>query len=282
MPAASATARPCETVLVTGCSSGIGEATAEAAARAGHRVIATAPTPEELERVPASAALRLVLDVTRPESVRGAVAEARRRAGPISVLVNNAGICQPGPIELLSDAQVARQLDVNLMGPIRVIREVLPDMRAARRGTIVNLSSLLGRVSLPPLGIYCASKYAVEAISDALRLELRGFGIRVVLIEPGWIRSNLAPVARTLADPAWAREGPYAPLLRASEAGERNLHAWEGTPADVARVIVGAFESRRPRARYPVTFLARLLPALSRWLPQRAADAVFARMLGSR
>jgi NAD(P)-dependent dehydrogenase (short-subunit alcohol dehydrogenase family) len=270
-----------ETVLITGCSSGIGQATAEAAARRGHRVIATAPTDAELEQVPEAAELRLALDVTDAGSVRRAVAAARERVGPISVLVNNAGICQPGPIELLSDAQVARQLDVNVQGPIRLIREVLPDMRAAGRGTIVNLSSMLGRMSLPLLGIYCASKYAIEAISDALRLELRPFGIRVVMLEPGWITSNLAPVARTLADPAWNTASPYVELLRASESGQQNLRTWEGTPADVARVIVAAIEAPRPRARYPVTALARLLPALARWLPARASDALFARMLGA-
>lgn len=263
-----------EVVLITGCSAGIGKAAAERAALRGHTVVATAPTPAELAEVPASAALCLRLDVTDAESVRRAVAEVRERAGPISVLVNNAGICQPGPIELLSDEQVGRQLDVNVAGPIRVLREVLPDMRAAGRGTVVNVASVLGKVSLPLVGMYCASKHAVEAISDALRLELSPFGIRVVVVEPGWIRSRLRETAASLADPAWSEGGPYAGMLRAAEANEGRLRRWEGTPEDVARTIVAAFESARPRARYPVTFMARLLPALRLLLPTRAYDAM--------
>jgi NAD(P)-dependent dehydrogenase (short-subunit alcohol dehydrogenase family) len=263
-----------EVVLITGCSAGIGKATAERAVVRGHTLVATAPTLAEVAEVPTSAALRLRLDVTDAESVRRAVAEAREQVGPISALVNNAGICQPGPIELLSDEQVRRQLDVNVAGPIRVLREVLPDMRTAGRGTVVNIASVLGRVSLPLVGMYCASKHAVEALSDALRLELSPFGIRVVAVEPGWIRSKLRETAASLSDPAWIEAGPYAGMLRAAEANEGRLQRWEGTPEDVAGTIVAAFESERPKARYPVTFMARLLPALRLLLPTRWNDSM--------
>ncbi len=268
-----------ETVLITGCSAGIGQATVEWAAARGHTVIATAINEIELQAVPDSAKLRLVLDITDPNSIETAMDEIRNQVGPVSVLVNNAGICQPGPIELLTDEQIRRQLDVNLEGHIRMIRAVLPDMRTARRGTIVNVTSMLGRMSVPFSGIYNASKYAMEAISDALRVEVSQFGVRVVIIEPGWIRSRLVESAKVLSDDQWYQHGPYAETLSHLDATHESMRYGEGTPEDVARTIIRAVESKRPRARYPVTWLAHVMPILLRILPTSVGDRLVARAI---
>lgn len=261
-----------EVVLITGCASGIGKATAEEAARRGHRVIGTDRRAELLKDVPDSAALKLVLDVTQTDAVAAAVARAQQEVGPITALVNNAGFLQAGPIELISEEQVRQQFEVNVFGALRLIREVLPGMREKGAGTIVNVASVLGRVSFPFCGIYCASKYAVEGFSDALRMEVKPFGVRVVLIEPGWIQSNFFDTAVELSDERWSSESAYAEALQAAEASQGKLKTWEGVPQDVATVVVDAIEACDPKARYQVTFLAKLLPILHQLFPTRWMD----------
>lgn len=263
-----------QAVLITGCSSGIGRATALEAAARGLRVFATARDPAsivDLAREGSIEALRL--DVTDSPSVAAAVAAALDRAGRLDALVNNAGYAQYGAAEDVSPEEWRRQFDVNLFGAIEVIRAVLPAMRAARRGTIVNVSSVGGKVSIPFASPYCASKHALEAVSDALRLEVAPFGIRVVVIEAGPITTRFAERARAGVARILAGVGPYSSFYAgAKRAMETDFQAGSLPPASVARVIVGAIESRRPKTRYRITRMARVLIPIRKILPDRLLD----------
>jgi NAD(P)-dependent dehydrogenase (short-subunit alcohol dehydrogenase family) len=275
-----------EVVLVTGCSSGIGAATARVLAAAGHTVYATARTPDTLTDLVAAGCRALALDVTDEASMVAAVTAVERAHGAVDVLVNNAGYGQYGPIEQVPLDQVRRQFETNVFGLVRLTQLVLPGMRAQRHGRIVNVSSMGGRTTLPGGGYYHASKYAVEAISDALRLEVRQFGIDVVLIEPGVVRTPWAGIAMATAadtgstdtDGAPA-EDPYAAYKSAvDESFER---AYSGPLArlsisadDVAAVIGKAVAARSPRARYLISPMAKSLVLLDAVLPDRLHDAV--------
>jgi len=263
------------TILITGCSSGIGHATAEFAAQRGHRVIATAPSKALLAECPDSATARYVLDVCDEASIDAAVSAAEEEVGPIDALVNNAGYCQAGPVELVPGERVEKQFRVNVFGTLATIRRVLPSMRERRRGTIVNLASLFGLMGGPFLGIYVASKHAVEGLSDCLRMEVADFGVRVVIIEPGWIRTKLTETSIEHADPGWQEDpSPYAPRLQSADAKKDQAGAIEGEPVDVARVILRAIESSSPRARYKVTAFGKVMPVANTLLPAGWMDRI--------
>ncbi len=274
-------ARRSEVVLITGCSSGIGRATVALAAEHGHRVVATARRPETLEDLPAGV-FRARLDVTDADSIRVAVDAARKEFGEVTALVNNAGYGVVGPIELLPDEDVRAQFDANVYGPLRVIRAVLPAMRAARRGTIVNVSSIGGRISTPFMGAYCASKFAIEALSDSLRMELRPFGVQVAIVEPGPIRTEFGGKALGPVEDRWLHDdsNPYAAFMGTALAGGRTATRFERPPDAVAEAICKAIESPSPRARYTVTLPAKVGPQVTKVLPAKLVDAVQARMLG--
>ena len=176
-------------VLITGCSSGIGQAAARRLNRAGHVVYASARRPETLAGLATEGCRTLPLDVTDEDSMVAAVGRVEQEQGRLDVLVNNAGYGLYGPVEQLEPAELRRQFETNVFGLVRLCQLVLPGMRARRSGRIVNVSSMGGRTTLPGGGAYHGSKYAVEAISDVLRLEVRRFGIDVVLIEPGVVRT---------------------------------------------------------------------------------------------
>jgi NAD(P)-dependent dehydrogenase (short-subunit alcohol dehydrogenase family) len=261
-------------VLITGCSSGIGKATALAAAARGHRVYATARDPESLRDLESGGRVRtLALDVTDTGSIGRAVATVLGEAGRLDALVNNAGYGQYGAVEDVTAEEWRREFDVNLFGAVEVTRAVLPAMRQARSGTIVNVSSVAGKIAIPFAAPYCASKHALEAVSDALRVEVAPFGIRVVVIEAGPIATRFgerarAGVARMLESP-----GPYSPFYRNAErAMDTDFQAGKLPPEAVARVIVQAIESERPRTRYRVTRMATVLIFLRRFLPDRFFD----------
>src|SRR5581483_4098653 len=182
-------------VLITGCSSGIGHATAEFLAREGWTVYATARKPETLSDLERSGCKTLALDVTDEASMAAAVETVETAEGAVGVLVNNAGYSQSGAVESVSLEQVRRQFETNVFGLIRMCQLVLPGMRAQGWGRIVNLSSMGGRLTFPGGGCYHATKYAVEAISDALRFEVRGFGVEVIIVEPGLIVTNFGDTA---------------------------------------------------------------------------------------
>jgi NAD(P)-dependent dehydrogenase (short-subunit alcohol dehydrogenase family) len=270
-------------VLVTGCSSGIGAATAARLAQSGWTVYATARRAETLAELEAKGCRILELDVVDDASRRAAVETIVAAEGAVGVLVNNAGYSQSGAVESVPDERVRAQFETNVFAPLALSRLVLPGMREQGWGKIVNVSSMGGRFTFPGGGIYHASKHALEAASDALRFEVRGFGVDVILIEPGLIRTGFSDViARDLGD-STSVDDTYTEFNRAvSEASvrvyERGLLARLGGPPEaVAERIQQALEASRPRARYTVTASARVLLTLRALLP----DAGWDRMLRS-
>lgn len=263
-------------VLITGASSGIGEATAHRLLKAGYRVWATARQVAALEGLKAAGAQVLALDVTDEASVTAAVEAVAAAEGRIDVLVNNAGYSQSGAIETLPLERIRAQFETNVFGLIRLTQLVLPHMRSQGGGTVVNLSSIVGRLAFPGAGAYAASKHALEAFSDALRFEVSGFGIRVVLIEPGLIRTGFARAfeAHSIED----AEDIYADFNRQAKAATLGVYEQGllsrlgGEGDDVSQVIQRAIESKRPRARYTVTASASLFLGLRRLLPDRLWD----------
>mgnify|MGYP001206773612 CR=1 FL=1 len=269
-------ASPSKAVLLTGCSSGIGAATAERLALEGWTVYATARRAETLTGLEAKGCRTLALDVTDEESMRAAVDAVVKAEGAVGVLVNNAGYSQSGAVESVPPAQVRRQFETNVFGLIRMCQLVLPGMRAQQWGKIVNIGSMGGRLTFPGGGLYHATKYAVEALSDALRFEVRGFGVDVILVEPGLIVTNFGEVAAGSVDEA-ADGGPYSHFNR--QVAEVTAGAYRGPmaklgagPDAVAKAISRALRSRRPKARYPVTPSAHLLISQRRLTPDRLWD----------
>ena len=272
-------------VLVTGCSSGIGQAAALALHEAGRTVVATARNPDTLSGLAGRGLRTLALDVTDESSMRAAV----DAAGSIDVLVNNAGYGLYGTVEQLPMAEIRRQFETNFFGLVRLTQLVLPGMRAAGGGRILNVSSMGGRATLPGGAFYHASKYAVEALSDALRMEVAQFGIDVVLIEPGPVRTPWNDVAAgSVAASAAGSNGngndadPYAGFKDAvtaafSTATDGPLARFSSSADDIAKVITRAVTVRRPRTRYLINPVARTTVTLRRWLPDRAYDAVLRR-----
>jgi len=270
-------------VLITGCSSGIGRATAERLAAAGWTVYATARRPESIADLEAGGCRTLALDVTDEQSMADAVAAVEREHGAVGVLVNNAGYSQSGAIESVAIEDVRRQFETNVFGLVRLTQLVLPAMRSRRAGRIVNVSSMGANFTFPGGGFYHATKYALEAISDALRFELRGFGIGVVVIQPGIVRTGFGDAAVASIAEGTGQAGPYASfnagVARATaEVYDKGpLARLGGDPDDVAKAIERAITARRPRTRYRVTPSARLLIAQRAVTPDRVWDA-FLRM----
>jgi NAD(P)-dependent dehydrogenase (short-subunit alcohol dehydrogenase family) len=266
-------------VLITGCSTGIGRATAERLVGSGHTVYATARKPESIADLEAKGCKTIALDVTDEESMRSAVEAVEQAEGAIGALVNNAGYSQSGAIEDVSMESVRRQFETNVFGLLRMCQLVLPGMRRQGSGRIVNISSMGGKLVFPGGGIYHATKHAVEALSDALRFEVRGFGIGVSIVEPGLIKTEFATAAERSIDEGTAKDGPYATFNR--QVAEKTVEAYEGPmarlaagPDAVAKVIERAIDSSRPKPRYLVTAGARVLLVTRRALPDRGWDAM--------
>jgi NAD(P)-dependent dehydrogenase (short-subunit alcohol dehydrogenase family) len=263
-------------VLITGCSTGIGRATAERLARAGMTVYATARRLDSIEDLKAAGCRTLALDVNDEASMRAAVDEVERAEGAVGALVNNAGYSQNGAVETVDLDDVRRQFETNVFGLLRMSQLVLPGMRRAGHGRIVNVSSMGGKLTFPGGGIYHATKHAVEALSDAMRFEVRGFGIDVVVIEPGLIKTAFV---ETSVESVPQDDGPYGEFntaVAAVTAGAYDgpLGRLGGGPEAVAKTIERALKANRPRSRYKVTASARILMAQRRLLPDRAWDAV--------
>lgn len=264
-------------VLITGSSTGIGRATAELLAAKGWPVYATARRLETIQDLTARGCKVLALDVCDEASMRAAVAAVEAAEGAVGVLINNAGYGQEGPVEEVPMAEVRRQFETNVFGLTQLMQLVLPGMRRQRWGKIVNLSSIGGRLTFPGGGFYHATKHAVEALSDALRFEVQGFGIDVVVIEPGPIKTQFGDTAINSIGAAGA-ESPYA---RFNEAVAHKVReAYEGPmgrlalgPEAVAKAIEQAITARRPRTRYVVTAAGRFILGLRRMLSDRAFDA---------
>jgi NADP-dependent 3-hydroxy acid dehydrogenase YdfG len=270
-------------VLITGCSSGIGEATARRLAAGGWPVYATARRLESIEHLKDAGCHTLALDVTDEDSMRAAVDEVQRTEGAVGVLVNNAGYSQGGAIEQVPLDAVRAQFETNVFGPIALTQMVLGGMRAQHWGKVVNIGSMGGRLTFPGGGFYHATKYSLEAISDALRFEVRGFGIDVVLIEPGLITTEFAATAVSKATAAskagdGAADGPYAEFdtkVSALTTGvyEGPMRHLGGGPEVVAKAIDKAISRRRAPSRVPVTASARLSILQRKLTPDRVWDA---------
>ncbi|HYH59311.1 MAG TPA: oxidoreductase [Thermoleophilaceae bacterium] len=263
-------------VLITGCSTGIGRKTAEHLAGRGWTVYATARRPETLADLEAKGCRTLALDVTDEASMRAAVEAVEQAEGAVGVLVNNAGYSQSGAVEEVAMDQVRRQFDTNVFGLLRMCQLALPGMRKQGWGKIVNVSSMGGRLVFPGGGIYHATKYSVEAISDAMRWEVRGFGVDVMLIEPGLIKTEFGETAAHSVTEATPDDGPYADFNR--QVAATTVGAYEGRgatgPEAVAKRIEKAISGRRPRTRYPITAGARILLGVRAVLPDRGWDAL--------
>jgi NAD(P)-dependent dehydrogenase (short-subunit alcohol dehydrogenase family) len=267
-------------VLITGCSSGIGAATAAHLADKGWTVYATARRVDTLADLEAKGCKTLALDVTDEASCRAAVEAVEAAEGAVGVLINNAGYSQSGAVESVPDERVRAQFDTNVFGLLTMCRLVLPKMREQGWGKIVNVSSMGGRFTFPGGGVYHASKHAVEALSDALRFEVKGFGVDVIIIEPGIIRTSFGETAVREIDAGTRDPGPYGEFNQAvaeATAGvyERGpLSKLGGPPEAVARKIEQAIMARSPRTRYTVTPSARALITLRSLLRGRGWDAM--------
>jgi NAD(P)-dependent dehydrogenase (short-subunit alcohol dehydrogenase family) len=249
-------------VLITGCSSGIGRATAEHLAGAGWKVYATARRVESIEDLADRGCVTLALDVTDESSMRTAVDAVEQAEGAVGVLINNAGYSQSGAVETLSLDDVRRQFETNVFGLVRMCQLALPGMREQGWGRIVNISSMGGRLTFPGGGAYHATKHAVEAFSDALRFEVSGFGVDVILIEPGLITTKFGEVGAASVGESRG-DGPYAEFNDAvaqgtAEVYKGGLARLGGPPEVVAKRIEKAIRARRPKTRYVVTPSARL------------------------
>ena len=267
-------------VLVTGCSSGIGRATAERLARSGWTVYASARKLESIAPLEEAGCRLLQLDVTDEDSMRAAIEEVERAERAVGALVNNAGYSQSGAVETISLDEARRQFETNVFGLARLTQLVLPGMRRQGWGRVVNVSSMGGRLTFPGGGWYHASKYAVEAMSDALRFEVQGFGIDVVVIEPGLIRTGFAEAAVGTIEPEDGSYGQFNAAVGAATAGayENSIaRRLGGGPDSVAKTIEKALTAKRPRTRYRVTGSARLFLTLRRLLSDRAWDGLVAR-----
>ena len=269
-------------VLITGCSSGIGRAAAEHLAALGHTVVATARRLDAIADLAARGCRTLALDVTDEASMRAAVEATIAAHGRIDVLVNNAGYSQSGAVESVPVARARAQFETNVFGPLRLTQLVLPGMRQRGSGRIVNVSSMGGRLVFPGGGVYHASKYALEALSDALRYELRPFGVAVVLIEPGLVRTQFAETVgahlASMPDDADEASRAYATFNAVVATGTKAayetgpLAKMAGEPIDVARAIARAIAAPRPGARYTVTPSATFFLTLRRWLGDAGWD----------
>lgn len=274
-------------VLITGCSSGIGEATARRLAGHGWKVYASARRLESIERLADAGCELLQLDVTDESSMRAAVQRIESEQGAVGVLVNNAGYSQGGPIEQVPLEAVRRQFETNVFGLIALTQLVLPAMRGQRWGKVVNVGSMGGRLTLPGGGLYHATKHSLEAISDALRFEVRGFGVDVTLLEPGLITTEFAKTAVATVSEAGsngesgdrAGSDPYQKFntkLAAMTTGvyESPMRHLGGGPDVVAKAIEKAISRRKAPSRMLLTPSAHLTVLQRRLLPDRMWDAM--------
>lgn len=264
--------------LVTGASGeGIGRHSARALRAAGFRVFAGARRPEAMDELRAEGFEPVRLDMTDADSLE----EAVRTVGRVDVLVNNAAYALLGPVEELNMDAFRREMETNVFGLIRLTQLVLPGMRERGGGRIVNVGSMGGELTIPVGGAYHASKYALEALSDALRVETRGFGVRVSLIQPGAVRTAFGDVADGFLKPQ--AEGPYRRMIEAyarivQETYRENLRG-AIPPEKVARAILHAATAARPKTRYRVGLQANVLIRLRHLVPDPLWDAAMRKLM---
>jgi NAD(P)-dependent dehydrogenase (short-subunit alcohol dehydrogenase family) len=266
-----------ETVLITGCSSGIGRKTARVFLDDGWEVYATARNPADVQTLGDAGCNIASLDVTEQDDVERVVERIVDEHGRIDCLVNNAGYGQLGPVEDVTVEAVEDQFEVNVFGPHRLVREVLPHMRQRQTGTIVNVSSVAGRIAAPGMGVYSGSKFAMEGISDALRPEVSEYGIDVVLVEPGPVDTAFSERADDEVngdgiERSDAYESLYSILNDTAAIGGGGPGAV--APREVAETILDAANLTNPAARYPVGQMAKVL-LLGRFVPATVRDKFY-------
>jgi NAD(P)-dependent dehydrogenase (short-subunit alcohol dehydrogenase family) len=274
------------TALITGATSGIGRATALLLARNGYRVFATGRTPRDLESLKQDAKdlpiETLVLDVTQAESIEAARAEVERLTGGknIDVLINNAGFAVGGPAELVTDADLRAQFEVNVFGLMSVTRAFVPAMRKRGSGRVVNLSSLASRFTFPLLGTYASTKFAVRSLTDALRNELRPFGIQVTAIEPGVVKTPF--ITRTMDEAAKYRrnDSPYWAAIERADQLQADSEKTACGPEVIAGMILKALRARKMKAHYAGPLLPKLGIAFINLLPVFIQDALMSKLSG--
>lgn len=267
-----------QVALITGCSSGIGRALAQAFRQQGFRVVATARRAADVAALRKDGWEALALDVTRPESIEAAMAQISQDCGRIDVLVNNAGYGQFGALLDLAPEDLRRQFETNVFAPLALVRAALPCLRAAKAARIVNIGSVSGILTTPFAGAYCASKAALHALSDALRMELAPFGIHVVTVQPGAIASRMGEngAAQVVLPP----DSLYQKI--AAEVHARAVLSQQGaSPADeFARQLVAAVMKPRPARVLRLGSNSYRLPFLRRVLPLALIDRIMAKRFG--
>jgi NAD(P)-dependent dehydrogenase (short-subunit alcohol dehydrogenase family) len=278
-------------VLITGATDGLGKAAALLLAERGYRLFAAGRSAEKRAQLDALAREKklpletLEMDVCDDASVNAGVLSVLNKAGAIDVLINNAGLVYAGAVEELRLEDWRKQFETNFFGVLRVTQAILPHMRERRKGRVLMMSSVSGIVTPPTQGAYSASKHAIEAVANAMRSELYPFGIETILIEPGYIVTNIQQTAMELAQPYQEeiRNGPYAKIYATYWSSAKSTRAQsKTTPEDCARIMLEAIEAPRPKARYGVTPLATLVKWGKRLLSDRAADRLIRRRYGIR
>jgi NAD(P)-dependent dehydrogenase (short-subunit alcohol dehydrogenase family) len=270
------------TVLVTGASTGIGEATALYLKELGFDSVGAVRKEEDAQRLRSHGLRTVKLDVTDAASI--AAARADLGDAPLAGLVNNAGVAVAGPLEFLPLDQLRMQLEINLVGQVAVTQQFLPSLRAGQ-GRIVNLSSIGGRVALPLVAAYNASKFALEAVSDSLRRELLGQGVDVIVIEPGGVKTPIWKKGNELADEVQEQMPPeverlYGSLIEGLRRETVKIEQKTGLePRAVAEVIGMALTAKRPRTRYLVGTDAKIRGPVAKFMPDRLMDRAIARQL---
>jgi short-subunit dehydrogenase len=263
---------PDEVVLITGCGSGIGKALARAFHRQGHLVCATARRLQTMADLAGEGIQTLSLDVTQAQDIQRVLAELKSTGRTVSMLVNNAGYGAMGPLLDVPPEEWQKQFDVNLFAPMALTRAVLPGMIERRRGAIVNISSVSGVMPTPFAGAYCASKAALNALSDSLRMELRPLGIDVVTVQPGGIQSSFGD--RAADDVNLAADSPYQ-AIREGVLSRANESQSKATPADVfASELVKQLDAPHRPAVIRLGQKSTLLPMMKQWLPTALLDRI--------
>jgi short-subunit dehydrogenase len=277
-----------QTALVTGASSGIGEAIARYLAQDGATVVITARRQERLDALKTEIeqggghAVAISGDINEEAFRQTLVDQAMKATGRIDALINNAGFGQRGPIEIVPLDSIRQNFETNLFSVIGLTQLVIPIMRRQQSGRIVNISSVAGKVARPLSSIYDATKHALEAISDGLRGELAPFGIQVVVIEPGFILTEFLGVANEIAKPIVEQNSPYKPFFEGFGEGYKRIRKLAGTPDDIARLVLIALTTGKPKARYAAPKHAKLAIALKRWLPERLYESILNKQSGIR
>jgi len=266
--------------LVTGASTGIGKATAKLFADNGIKVYAAARRVEKIKEFESTKIIPTYLDITKEEDINSCVDTIIKKEGKIDILVNNAGYGSYGSVEETPVEEGRKQFDVNVFGLIRLTQLVLPHMRKNKSGKIVNISSMAGKVYMPLGGWYHATKHALEALSDSLRIETRKQGINVIVIEPGAIKSEWDGIAYEGIEKN-TKNGPYSELAQTIMAFfKKTYHEKTAGPEVIAMAIYKAVTVRNPKNRYAVPSDARMGITLRKILPERLFDRVFCTVLG--